>query len=65
MQDCLPLSKVGLNSGVVLMPEQAKLITAQHEAILDAMIDERFRKAKKNLKEHILYVRDVHKRTKH
>ncbi len=46
------------------MPEQAQFFSAQHEAILDAMIDEQFRKAKKNLKEHILYVRDVHKRTK-
>ena len=46
------------------MPEQAQLFTAQHEAILDALLDERFKQAKKNLKEHILYVRDVHKRTK-
>ena len=46
------------------MPEQAPLFTAQHEAILDALLDGRFGQANKNLKEHILYVRDVHKRTK-
>ena len=46
------------------MPEQAQFFSAQHEAILDAMIDGQYRKAKKNLKEHILYVRDVHKRAK-
>lgn len=46
------------------MPEQAKVFTAQHEAILDAMSGKKFRQAKKNLKEHIQYVRDVHKRTK-
>lgn len=45
------------------MPEQAQSFSEQHEAILDAMIDERFRQAKKKLKEHILYVRDVQKRT--
>jgi len=46
------------------MPEQVQFLSAQHDAILDAMIDERFKQAKKNLKEHILYVRDVHKRAK-
>jgi len=46
------------------MPEQVHVFSAQHEAILDAMIDERFRQAKKKLKEHILYVRDVHKQNR-
>ena len=45
------------------MPEQACFFTEQHEAILDAMFNERFSQAKKYLKAHIIYVRDVQKRT--
>ena len=44
------------------MPELAKSFSAQHESILDAMIDNQLYQAKKNLKAHILYVRDIHKR---
>lgn len=42
------------------MPEQAGLFTQQHDAVLEAMINEKFGQAKKYMKEHILYVRDVH-----
>jgi DNA-binding GntR family transcriptional regulator len=46
------------------MPELAKSFSAQHEAILDAMIDNQLNQAKKKLKEHILHVRDIHKNAK-
>jgi len=46
------------------MPELVKSFSEQHEAILDAMIDNRLNQAKKKLKAHILYVRDIHKRAK-
>lgn len=45
------------------MPEQVSFFSEQHDAILDAMINEQFTQAKKHLREHILYVRDVQKRT--
>jgi len=43
------------------MPEQAQVFSKQHEVILESMLKDQFPKAKKHLKEHILYVRDVHK----
>ena len=43
------------------MPEQVSFFSEQHDAILEAMIDEQFRQAKKHLRDHILYVRDVQK----
>jgi len=45
------------------MPEQVSFVSKQHEAILDAMINEQFGQAKKHLREHILHARDAQKRT--
>jgi DNA-binding GntR family transcriptional regulator len=45
------------------MPERVSIVSEQHEAILDAMINEQFGQAKKLLREHILHARDAQKRT--
>ena len=44
------------------MPEQISFVSEQHEAILDAMINEQFGQAKKHLRAHILHARDAQKR---
>ena len=45
------------------MPEQREVLSEQHRAVLNALMERKYPKAKKRLTEHLEYVRDVFLKT--